>query len=324
MIEFSQEQKRKNLPKSSSYYNLAEIANPAAKEPTNPVFEKTPAWRESYEKEGSLIDVLKKYYKNVRSSPMLEPAQIIKRSKTFYVPHLTGTKLSSKSVSCLRDCYLIERQLRKEKNETNNLKRRRSSSLAYTRSSSDASDYFHAKRRFNADGTLESLDFSTDYSFYSSFSSVFESASSITSFTEDENYEESKTDDALNEEDIVYLNDCSGEIFSSQSEDKIEQCRESTCHPSVLTDVNDNTRDENNEIQNIMRSQHIVPLVESPVIPSYLYAQQFNYSIPPPPLTAAYQPKLYYPYAFNPFLYYQNYYNYSNYPYNNANYSNKE
>ena len=64
----------------------------------------------------------------------------------------------------------------------------------------------------------DDMDFSTDYSHYSSFSSFFESNSSFSSTNK------SLSSDALKEEDVVYLNDCSGEIYSSQ--EKQQQLKE--------------------------------------------------------------------------------------------------
>ena len=89
-------------------------------------------------------------------------------------------------------------------------------SLTNKRSRSLSSDFssqsgYLESKRLNLNSTMDDdMDFSTDYSHYSSFSSFFESNSSFSSTNK------SLSSDALKEEDVVYLNDCSGEIYSSQ------------------------------------------------------------------------------------------------------------
>ena len=101
-------------------------------------------------------------------------------------------------------------------------------SLTNKRSRSLSSDFssqsgYLESKRLNLNSTIDDdMDFSTDYSHYSSFSSVFESNSSFSSTNK------SLSSDALKEEDVVYLNDCSGEILFISRETASVKRRESS------------------------------------------------------------------------------------------------
>ena len=171
---------------------------------------------ESYERSCGLIELLTKYLKKNRSRSV---SQTMRRSQTVtFSPDSSRIKIKTKSTSCLNDIYSLDSNESSLYNRSLTNKRSRSLSSDF----SSQSGYLESKR-LNLNSTMDDdMDFSTDYSHYSSFSSVFESNSSFSSTNK------SLSSDALKEEDVVYLNDCSGEILFISRETASVKRRESS------------------------------------------------------------------------------------------------
>lgn len=171
---------------------------------------------ESYERSCGLIELLTKYLKKNRSRSV---SQTMRRSQTVtFSPDSSRIKIKTKSTSCLNDIYSLDSNESSLYNRSLTNKRSRSLSSDF----SSQSGYLESKR-LNLNSTMDDdMDFSTDYSHYSSFSSFFESNSSFSSTNK------SLSSDALKEEDVVYLNDCSGEILFISKETAAVKRRESS------------------------------------------------------------------------------------------------
>ncbi len=220
----------------------------------NITFEKTPKWRELFEKTGSLIDVLKSYIKDTKPSIQFRQliheknieaeckVELLKRSKTlsFSAVDSSKTKLT-KSTSCITDIYGLDDSVFEE-NKTASFgefreSRRNSSYLhaiqtkrrrSYSASLCEVTPSFHSKRRLSANTSFkDQFDFSTDYSNYSSLSSVFEDSISIQSSIKSSSSPSKNVtvdsqmtlEDKQNHDedaDVVYLNDYYEDILSSQ------------------------------------------------------------------------------------------------------------
>ena len=179
------------------------------------IFEKTPKWRELFERTGSLIDVLKSYLKDTKPSIQFQELmhekniyaecrmELLKRSKTlsFSAVNLSKHKLT-KSTSCIKDVYDLDdsvfESLEESKNESFKeihggkrnesflqaiqMKRNRSYSVSLCEEASNEVTNFRQKRRLSANASLkDQFELSTDYTNCSSLSSVFEDSISLRS-----------------------------------------------------------------------------------------------------------------------------------------------
>ncbi len=322
LLEFELNNTVVQLSKSISYFNLAEIISrpistrKSLRDETidtsdKPItFEKTPAWRDLYERSGNFTNVLRSYLKEVR--PNLKQAQNhiignhnqkfigLKRSKSIsYIPDSKHSNHLTKSATCFQDIYAIDdRSLSKEdineytevfedennyffestlKPQTssllinNKMKRRRSYSASmYEDISQIINESEASKRRLNTDINLNEFEFSSDYSYYSSFSSVFESTQSSNSKSETNN---NLNNSQIDSNDIVYLNDCSGEIFLSQTHSLNEE------KYSPLESTN-----SPNEEQYITSQSSISSTADNKELNEF-DPSSIDFSIPPPRIT---------------------------------------
>jgi len=290
------------------------------------IFEKTPKWRQLYERTGSLIDVLKSYLKEIRPSVQLHEliyekavvsdrkADLFKRSKTmsFSALDLNRNKFP-KSASCL-DAYGLDESFFDEckhgsfgdyEGKRNSsflqaiqMKRTRSYSASLCDETSEAKRRLSGKDQFDLSADFSNCSFSSV--FEETTSSQYKSCDSSSPFNTEANSDQTESQASAEQDsdtDVVYLNDIYGDILSSQesktANEKLSDRKEKAPSPICLAVVQHDITPQPNHFNGPLQTLMSIP--PPPIIPMqyFMYANMYGNT---------YAPHLaaYYPYHFWP------------------------